>query len=99
VNDPLAQELPDRGPIPVGAYTMRPEVRPELGPDVVALIPNEGTDTFGRDDFFMHGDDRQHPGQRMASKGCIVVGPTIRTEVATSIAAGDDQLQVLAYPA
>jgi hypothetical protein len=72
----------DKGPIPEGTYTMDPKdisqatgikgwIRKWLGDwgDYrVTLKPDPGTDTKGRDGFFIHG------GEKPGSAGCIDVG-------------------------
>ena len=72
-NQPSAQEIPDCGPIPCGQYTITSflTTTQEHGPDVMTLEPNEGTNTFGRSGFLIHGDSKTNPGK--ASKGCIVL--------------------------
>ena len=69
---------PFEGPIPEGDYTLNPNeiseggflrsLTGDWGDYRAPLHPNEGTDTQGRDNFFMHGGDK--PG----SAGCIDVG-------------------------
>jgi len=69
-----------QGPIPPGRYTLEPSKISESGiirnsgllgdwgRYRVPLKPTQGTDTLGRDGFFLHGGDK--PG----SAGCIDVG-------------------------
>ena len=72
------------GPIPQGLWTIGPRGdSPTLGPCVMPLWPAEGTETFGRSGFFIHGDSREHPGQ--ASHGCIVLDPLTRLKIADSL--------------
>ncbi len=52
------------------------------------LTPVPGTQTFGRDGFLIHGDNRRHD----ASQGCIVLDRTARNRIATS---GDTRLNVV----
>lgn len=72
------------GPIPPGDYDIGPlsDGHPRLGPEVMALIPHQSTETFGRSGFFWHGDSISHPGG--ASHGCICSGPFIRRKVDAS---------------
>lgn len=80
-NDPLAQHIPNVGPIPQGAYTICEERdTPEHGPVVLPLVPCSGTETFGRSGFLIHGDSGAHPGQ--ASHGCIIVPREVREDIA-----------------
>ncbi len=60
-----------------GAYTMR-------------LLPINGTHTFGRDGFMIHGDSIAHPGQ--ASNGCVIERMSIRSQIWGS---GDHILRVV----
>ena len=87
-NRPDAQKIPDTGPIPQGKYIISaPYLHPHLGPCVMNLVPVPGTDTFGRTAFRIHGDNARHD----ASEGCIILGPSIRKEIAAS---GDHELEV-----
>ena len=71
------------GPIPQGAWTIGPARNdPTLGQHVMALHPGPGTNTYGRDGFFIHGDSFSHPGQ--ASHGCIVLAFALREEISFS---------------
>ena len=60
------------------------------GPYVLSMIPDDGNEMFGRSGFLMHGDSKSKPGT--ASKGCIIVGLTIREKVWLS---GDTKLEVI----
>ena len=96
-NNPQMQNVPDIGPIPVGVYRIgQPFDHPHLGPCVMSLTPLPETDTFGRSGFFLHGDDREHPGE--GSEGCIVQGPMVRHAVAATVSTGigDGLLKVVA---
>lgn len=89
-NNSDAQEIQGMGPIPCGEYSIGPSyVHPHLGPCVMNLDAKEGTDTFGRSLFRMHGDNAAHD----ASHGCIIMGPTVRQMVASS---DDKNLKVVA---
>lgn len=89
-NNPEAQHLASMGPIPQGAYTIGSAYDdPHLGPCVMHLDPEPGTDTFGRSLFRIHGDNMRHD----ASHGCIILGPSIRHLIAGS---GDKELLVTA---
>lgn len=73
--DPSAR---NQGPLPPGRYTFDPseiseggffrDLLGDWGKYRVPLKPTAGTNTFGRDGFFMHG------GKKPGSKGCIDLG-------------------------
>ncbi len=87
-NAPDAQRIPHTGPIPQGRYRIGKDYdHPHLGPCVMNLEPEPGTDTFGRSLFRIHGDNKRHD----ASQGCIILGPTLRRLIARSF---DDELEV-----
>jgi hypothetical protein len=81
LNNPAMQNVPDKGPCPCGMW-QGVELLPESthGPNAIRLEPCEGTETFGRDGMFMHGDEIAHVGERLASLGCIVELANIRLE-------------------
>ena len=82
-NDPDAETVAGRGPIPEGLYTIGPvEVHPDLGPVVMPLIPDPSNEMHGRSAFFIHGDSREHPGK--ASHGCIIMARAVREAVSVS---------------
>jgi hypothetical protein len=90
-NNPLCQAVRDNGPIPQGWWMIGVAFdHLHLGPRVMALLPRPDTDTFGRSQFFIHGDSRQHPGE--ASHGCIILGPKLRGIISSS---KDDLLHVV----
>ena len=73
-----------RGPIPPGHYQIGIAFTSvESGPICMPLAPEEGTETFGRGGFEMHGDSREHPGQ--ASHGCIILPPWARTMISKMV--------------
>lgn len=80
-NNPAAEQTPDVGPIPCGAWEIvgLTVERTAHGPYVLQLHPCNGTKTFGRSGFLMHGDNIQHPGE--ASLGCIVMPRWARVKV------------------
>jgi hypothetical protein len=80
------------GPLPCGSYTIGDAYDDaHLGPCVMHLDANSGTDTHGRSLFRMHGDNSAH--NHSASDGCLIFGPDIRNRVADD---DDDQLVVVA---
>lgn len=92
-NNPDMQSVRNVGPIPEGDWTIvgPPVNTPEHGPYVLQLIPNDGTETFGRSGFLMHGDSKSAPGT--ASHGCVIMPRIVREQVWDS---GDRDLQVMA---
>lgn len=79
------------GPIPTGAYLIGAE---ELdvdkhGPVALHLIPQTGTEVFGRSGFMVHGDSKNHPGA--ASHGCIIAPKAVREQMAD----GHDKLLIV----
>jgi hypothetical protein len=92
-NNPDMQSVRNTGPIPQGDWTITgpPLNAAEHGPYVLRLAPKEGTDTFDRSGFLMHGDSKSAPGT--ASQGCIIMPRTVREQVWNS---GDSDLRVVA---
>lgn len=87
-NTPLADNIPNVGPIPAGTYNIgEAHADGALGPCVMNLTPDASTNTFGRTLFRIHGDNARHD----ASHGCIILGPAIRREIAAS----DDRVLVV----
>lgn len=89
-NNPAMQQIHDLGPIPRGFWHIGdPEyvdVAGPHGPFVLPLTADEGTPTFGRSGFLIHGDSVAHAGS--ASHGCIIFSLPVRK----MIAASDDRL-------
>ena len=80
-NNPAMQDKRGIGPLPQGLYVVGAwENHPRLGKMVAPLHQIDG-ETFGRDDFFIHGPsvDPSHYGQE--SMGCIVTPFTSRLKV------------------
>jgi RHS repeat-associated protein len=92
VNNPAMEDVANIGPIPQGRWTIGASRDDPggLGPTVMNLDANEGTDTHGRDLFRIHGDNSRC--DQSASEGCIILGPAARQEIANS---GDNQLIVV----
>lgn len=89
---PAAEVFADLGPIPEGIYSIAAPVNTaEHGPYVLRLSPAEGTNTYGRSAFLIHGDSIEHPGQ--ASHGCIILPRLAREQIWES---GDHQIKVVA---
>ncbi len=67
------------GPIPVGSYGIGPPTT-LIGPLTIPLTPLPGTNTFGRNGFYIHGDNSDR--NNSASEGCIVLPPDTRRKIA-----------------
>lgn len=81
VNDPDAEALASRGPIPRGTYrAIGPFDHNTLGPMVWFLAPDPANRMQGRSGFFIHGDNAF--GNRSASHGCIVLPRLVRAKLA-----------------
>lgn len=90
-NDPEATALADKGPLPVGDYTIgQPYESAHVGPFALPLVPDATNEMFGRGSFRMHGDSKTAPGT--ASHGCIIQAYSTRRLVADS---GDTRLHVV----
>lgn len=92
-NDPAAQTERNIGPTPAGYWTIvgPPHETATHGPVVMALHPDASTETFGRDEFLIHGDSVKTPGT--ASHGCIILPRAVRERIWAS---GDRRLRVVA---
>ncbi len=94
-NNPAMQQIHDVGPIPRGFWHIGDpecvEVIGPHGPFVLPLTPADGTETFGRSGFLIHGDSIQHSGS--ASHGCIILNRHVREAMAAS---HDQLLKVVA---
>ena len=86
------QNVEDKGPIPVGKYTLvgGPFKHPTTGLYTIILSPDPKNEMFGRHGFMLHGDSKDHPGE--ASHGCIVFPKDIRQKVWES---GDHKIEVI----
>lgn len=91
LNNPAMQAATALGPIPAGNWTMTSIGKsPNTGPNTIVLVPDAGTNTFGRSAFRIHGDNSS--GLRNASHGCIILPLAIRLKIWGS---GDRKLQVV----
>lgn len=89
-NNPAMQGEANVGPIPKGRYSIGERFDSEThGPIVMRLTPAEGTDTFGRSGFLIHGDSLRNPGE--ASHGCLILPRPVRIAIAQS---ADKSLEV-----
>lgn len=93
INDPDKTSIPNVGPIPVGQWKIGEPFNDErTGFYTLPLVPTSDTDSFGRTEFRIHGDDVALAGLEKASKGCIVLPRFAREVIWTS---GDHDLQVV----
>jgi hypothetical protein len=84
VNDPDAENVHNVGPIPTGEWEFGEAVQhPVLG-WALPITPAPGTETFGRSGFWCHGDEISHPGERLASDGCMIMALAIRQAINAS---------------
>lgn len=82
-NDTSQQSVVNMGPIPQGAYLIGSlSEDASHGPLAFHLVPQTGTNTFGRGGFLMHGDSKESPGS--ASHGCIIMPRDVREKVFSS---------------
>jgi len=90
VNNADMQKEKGVGPLPRGQYMIGdPVEHSHLGPFALPLTPSPKNDMFGRDGFFMHGDNFH--GNNSASDGCIIMPRNIREMAYNS----DDRLVVV----
>lgn len=88
-NNPDMDNVHNAGPIPRGRYTIgAPHVSPNTGPFTMNLTPEAGTETHGRGDFRIHGNNAEND----ASHGCIILGPDSRHLIWQS---GDHEIEVV----
>lgn len=85
LNNPTAQSMRNTGPIPQGTYNAT-AVTKSKGPNTVVLQPTSGTNTFGRDNFRIHGDNKKM--NNTASHGCIIIEPTVRQSISKQVKSG-----------
>ena len=93
VNDPDAQCLRNRGPLPRANYTMRVVPHHRFAAPAIALSPQDGSDLCGRSGFFIHGDNSK--GNRSASEGCPIFPRREREWIASMIEMGYTTLEVV----
>lgn len=92
LNNPAKESEPNVGPIPAGKWFVgAPYDSQRVGPFALRLRPHQETETFGRADFLIHGDNRK--GDKSASQGCIVLSRSMRVAIHES---DDDGLEVVA---
>lgn len=90
-NNASMQQVPDKGPLPSGTYTINSPVDTQThGPFVMWLTPDPGNNMFGRSAFGIHGDSVVSPGS--ASEGCVIMSKDVRQQIWDS---GDHTLNVV----
>lgn len=93
LNNPAFESTLNVGPVPQGLWTISgPPFDGIHGPYCLRLEPKKGTVTFGRNGFLIHGDEREHPGEHLASHGCMVADKVTRARMYQS---GDTDLEVI----
>ncbi|MFZ4834309.1 tlde1 domain-containing protein [Rouxiella sp. Mn2063] len=70
VNNPEMESVSRQGPIPRGHYRIS-GAHDTITPVTIILEPILGTNTYGRDQFRIHGGRRD--GSQTASEGCIII--------------------------
>lgn len=76
-NNPSFMDKINIGPIPKGKWKIFSKINSvDMGECVLPLIPHDSTNTFGRGNFYIHGDNKEH--NCTASKGCIVLSLSVR---------------------
>ena len=79
-NNPNMQNVPNVGPLPQGSYTVGEMVSrtPSGLINALPLTPNDGTNTYGRGGFFIHGDNPNRP-PGTSSNGCPIINSSNRS--------------------
>lgn len=92
LNNPNMEYAQDVGPIPKGVYVINAPQDSDHGPYALSLTPDAANKMYKRSGFMIHGDELAHPGEHLASQGCIIVPRAVREIVWES---GDRELQVV----
>jgi hypothetical protein len=83
MNNPNSQGIGYNGPIPQGGWSIGAQTHSNrTGAGVLPLTPINGTNTYNRNAFQVHGDNRWRSNN--ASDGCIVIGRGVRDRIAGS---------------
>jgi RHS repeat-associated protein len=94
LNNPDAQDVPDAGPLPQGAYTVGPQqtntTRHGSLPGSMRLYPDPDNAMFGRAGFLIHGPHAHD--RHNSSNGCPIFSRPIRNQIGSS---GDNCLKVV----
>src|SRR5215831_770167 len=93
-NNPQMGSVKDVGPLPVGLYRIEgpPFTHPLRGPYCLRLIPDRGTEMYGRDGMLIHGKPLPPRDIRTGSDGCLCADHDVRMKIYQS---ADIVLQVL----
>jgi hypothetical protein len=82
-NNHTLQDKPFIGPCPIGLYSISDAYDdPKHGPISFRLIPDIFNEMFNRDNFLIHPDSIEHPGE--ASEGCICQNKDTRIKIRDS---------------
>jgi len=81
-NNPAAQCIAFRGPLPAGCYYMS-DGNGTVTKKSIMLLPVDITIMCNRNDFFIHGDSIENPGT--ASKGCIILTRPSREKILAAL--------------
>lgn len=92
LNNPAMEKVKGVGPIPKGTYEIGAAYK---GPTANSfrLTPTEGTNTFGRSGFLIHGDKIGGPAFS-ASQGCVIIPKNIRAVIDAYQTLGGARLRV-----
>lgn len=88
-NNPAMEREKSKGPIPRGHYRIAGS-HDTVTKVTIVLQPILGTNTFGRDNFRIHGGKKS--GALTASQGCIIVDGVVRRQQIVN--SGDTMLVV-----
>ena len=96
LNNPAMCNVHDVGPLPAGGYAVEDAIEPDthLGPFAFPLIPDPENEMFGRNGFYIHGDNAEM--NHSASDGCIILPRMVRSRIALMLLAGPVRLGVTA---
>ena len=91
-NNPIYEQVHNIGPLPKGLWRFGAAINSsDLGPLAIPILPEPGTETYGRTDFYCHGEDAETPG--CSSHGCVVKSPISAREMIAN--SGDNYLTVI----
>lgn len=80
LNNPEAESIRGVGPLPKGLWRMEGiYTSKQVGPYAIILVPEDGTETYGRYAFRVHGDNSK--GNKSASNGCLIFPRPIREQM------------------
>ena len=77
-NNTSMETVKKKGPIPRGKWLIgNIKQGTHMGPLAITLSPLDGTNTFKRSGFFVHGNNNANN----ASEGCVILAKGIRTDL------------------